>query len=83
LKSEKPYEPANLHVRLAGFFWFPLKRTEAKKLILTILKDGSISFAQPHAMEHLKKHHMSTVDCLNVLRGGTAEDAEHENGEWR
>ena len=61
----------------------PLKRTEAKKLILSILKGGSISFAQPHAMERLKKRHMSTVDCLNVLRGGTAEGAEFENGEWR
>ena len=61
----------------------PLKRAEAKRLILAILKDGSVSFAQPHAMERLKKRQMSTVDCLNVLRGGTAEEAEHENGEWR
>jgi len=61
----------------------PLKRADAKKLILSILKDGSISFAQPHAMERLEKHRISTVDCLNVLRGGTAEEAEYENGEWR
>jgi len=61
----------------------PLKRTEAKKLILSILKDGSISYAQPHAMERLRKRHISTVDCLNVLRGGTAEEAEHEKGQWR
>ena len=26
---------------------------------------------------------MSTVDCLNVLRGGSVEEAEYENGEWR
>jgi len=23
---------------------------------------------------------MSTVDCLNVLRGGSVEEAEYENG---
>jgi hypothetical protein len=61
----------------------PLRRTEAKRLILSILKDGSVSFAEPHAMERLKKRQMSTVDCLNILRAGTAEEAEHENGEWR
>lgn len=61
----------------------PLQRTQTKKLILSILKDGSISFAQPHAMERLKKHGLSTLDCLNVLRGGAAEVAEYENGEWR
>lgn len=61
----------------------PLKRTETKKLILSILKDGSISFAEPHAIECLEKHGMSTLDCLNVLRGGFVEEAEHENGEWR
>jgi hypothetical protein len=61
----------------------PLKRTETRKLILSILKDGSVSFAEPHAMERLKKRQMSTVDCLNVLRAGTADEPEHENGEWR
>lgn len=61
----------------------PLKRTETKKLILSILKDGDVSFAQPHALERLEKHGMSTLDCLNVLRGGTVEEAEYENGEWR
>ena len=40
----------------------PLKRTEAKKLILSIVKDGFISYAEPHAIERLQKHGMSTVD---------------------
>lgn len=61
----------------------PLKPHEAKKLIHSILKDGSISYSRPHAIERLQKHGMSTVDCLNVLRGGSVEEAEYENGEWR
>lgn len=61
----------------------PLKPTAAKKLIHFIVKDGSITYARPHAIERLEKHDMSTVDCLNVLRGGTVEEAEYENGEWR
>lgn len=61
----------------------PLSPPEAKKLIRSILKDGFVSYAQPHAMERLEKRGMSTADCTNILRGGTVEEAEHENGEWR
>lgn len=60
-----------------------LKPTEAKKLIRSIVKDGFVSYARPHAIERLEKHGMSTVDCLNVLRGGTVKEAEYESGEWR
>lgn len=61
----------------------PLRLPEAKKLIRSILKDGFISYSQPHAIDRLKKHGMSTIDCTNILRGGPVEEAEHENGEWR
>lgn len=61
----------------------PLRSTDAKKLIRSILKDGFVSYSQPHAMERLAKHGMSTADCTNILRGGTVEEAERENGEWR
>lgn len=61
----------------------PLKPSEAKKLIRSILKDGSVSYSHPHAMDRLEKHGMSMMDCTNILRGGQVEEAEHENGEWR
>ncbi len=61
----------------------PLRPNEAKKLISSILKDGFVSYSQPHAMERLEKHGMSTTDCINILRSGTVEEAEHEYGEWR
>ena len=57
-----------------------LKPTEAKKLIRSIVKDGSVSYARPHAIERLEKHGMSTVDCLNVLRGGTVEKQSRRAG---
>ena len=61
----------------------PLRPNEAKKLILSILKDGFVSYSQPQAMERLEKHGMSVTDCTNILRGGAVEEAEHEYGEWR
>jgi len=61
----------------------PLRPNEAKKLIRSILKDGFVTYSQPHAMERLEKHGMSTTDCINILRGGTVEEAEREYGEWR
>lgn len=61
----------------------PLKPIETKKLIRSILKVGSVSYSQPHAIERLEKHGISTVDCINILLGGTVEEAEYENDEWR
>jgi len=61
----------------------PLRPPEAKKLIREILSRGIVTYAQPHAEERMKKHRLTTVDCVNVLRGGSVEEAEHENGSWR
>jgi hypothetical protein len=61
----------------------PLRAAAAKKLLREILDAGTVSYSQPHALERLKKHHMSMVDCENVLRGGAVAEAEWENGVWR
>ena len=34
-------------------------------------------------MVELANDHMDIQDCLNVLRGGTVEQAEWEKGAWR
>ena len=61
----------------------PLRPPAAKKLIRQILETGTITYSQPHALERLRKHRMSMLDCENVLRGGTVAEAEWENGAWR
>ncbi len=47
----------------------PFNRNEAKKLILTICREGTI-VSSKHAKEELAKDDLSTVDALNVLRAG-------------
>ena len=61
----------------------PLKAHAAKKVIRQILGTGMITYSQPHALERLRKHRMSMLDCENVLRGGSVAEAEWENGAWR
>jgi hypothetical protein len=61
----------------------PLRPPDTKKLIRKIMKDGSVSYAEPHALERLAKHKMSMLDCTNILRAGMAREGEWENGEWR
>ena len=43
---------------------------------------GSVRFSG-HALEEMAKDGLTTVDCVNVLRGGIVEPAEFENGSWR
>lgn len=61
----------------------PLRPTEAKKLILRIIGKGIVTYSQPHAGEQMRKRRISTVDCVNVLRGGVVKEGEYENGGWR
>ena len=56
---------------------------EARKLIRQILATGTVLYSQPHAIDRLKKHKMTMLDCENVLRGGVVDEPEYENGEWR
>lgn len=60
----------------------PLDAPEAKRLIRQILASGQISFSK-HALEEAAKDDLGTPDALNVLRGGTVDPAELENGTWR
>lgn len=61
----------------------PLKPPDAKKIILNILKRGSVTYLQTHALQQMEKRHISMVDCVNVLRGGLVQEGELENGSWR
>lgn len=61
----------------------PLPPPEAKKIIQVILRRGTVTYAQPHALERLVQRNISTLDCVNVLRGGIVAPAEFENGSWR
>lgn len=36
-----------------------------------------------HALEELGKDEMSTIDAVNVLRGGVVRPGEYERGTWR
>lgn len=54
----------------------------AKKLLRSILKDGSVAFTR-HAQIELQKDNMKTTDVINVLRGGSITGPEWENGGWR
>ena len=60
----------------------PLNEAQAKRLIRHILESGTVSLSD-HALEELAKENMTTVDAVNVLRGGVVEPAEFERGSWR
>lgn len=61
----------------------PLRPPEVKKLVLQIIRRGVVTYSQPHAEERMRERNISTVDCINVLRGGVTEEGEYENGSWR
>jgi hypothetical protein len=60
----------------------PLEPSKARRLIREILEKGSVSFSG-HSGKALADDDHSTVDAVNVLRGGVVEPAEFENGSWR
>ena len=61
----------------------PMRPPEVKKRIRRIIGNGIVTYSQPHAEEQMRKRRISTVDCVNVLRGGVVGEGEFENGEWR
>lgn len=61
----------------------PLAPPAAKQLVRRIIGAGIVTYAQPHAIMRLQERGISTVDCVNVLRGGVIGTAEFENGSWR
>ena len=61
----------------------PLRPPVARKLILQIIFRGIVTYSQPHAEEQMHKRGISTVDCINILRGGAVDEGEYENSGWR
>ena len=59
-----------------------LETGAAKRLIASILPAGTVSFSR-HALDEMRKDQLTTVDCVNVLRGGVVEPGELERGSWR
>jgi hypothetical protein len=60
----------------------PLTAAEARKLIRRLLEQGTFVVV-PHARDEMRKDDLNDVDAVNVLRGCTPQEAEHENGAWR
>lgn len=60
----------------------PLNADDARALIRSILKGGDVAFSR-HALTELENDDMTTVDAVNVLRGGVVRPGEFENGSWR
>ncbi|MCL2779187.1 MAG: hypothetical protein FWD73_14405 [Polyangiaceae bacterium] len=60
----------------------PIPAPEAKKLIRRLLKEGTFVVCQ-HGRDEMNKDGLNDVDALNVLRAGTVQEAEWENGGWR
>ena len=61
----------------------PVDSSKARKLLRTILNEGEVTYAQPHALERLEQRSISRLDCVNVMRGGIVEEAEFDKGGWR
>jgi hypothetical protein len=54
----------------------------AKRLLVQILKSGTVTFSN-HALEEMAKDGLTTLDAANVLRGGVVEFCEEVNRSWR
>ncbi len=60
----------------------PLTAADARELIREIIAKGNTAFSA-HARKEMAKDKLSALDVTNVLRGGTVQPPEHENGSWR
>jgi hypothetical protein len=60
----------------------PLEPDRARRLIGEILEKGSVTFSG-HSEKALADDDLSTVDAINVLRGGVVQPAEFESDSWR
>ena len=56
----------------------PLEPDRARRLIGEILEKGSVTFSG-HSEKALADDDLSTVDAINVLRGGVVQPAEFES----
>lgn len=55
---------------------------KAKQLMRAIISDGTVIITG-HAEQEMLADNLTSVDCVNVLRGGIVEPAEWVNGAWR
>lgn len=60
----------------------PLPAARARTLARRILDEGTVLFTD-HALRELANDRKSTIDAINVLRGGAYSEPEWENGAWR
>ena len=60
----------------------PLDPAAVKKLLHQILGSGLFTYSG-HALKEIAKDGLTTVDCVNVLRGGVPRPGEYESGSWR
>jgi hypothetical protein len=60
----------------------PLDPSRARQLIRKIIDSGTFRFSG-HAFQEMAKDDLTTVDCVNVLRGGVVEPAEFVSETWR
>ena len=60
----------------------PLSKDRAKRLIVEILKSGTLSFSN-HAQEEMAADKLDEVDVRNTLRGGWCALVELRTGSWR
>ena len=60
----------------------PLNNTTAKRIIGELLTTGKYILI-PHALKALQEDGLTTVDCVNVLRGGWVVQSEMKGGAWR
>lgn len=60
----------------------PLTPEDARRLIQRVLTSGSVTFSG-HAEIELQNDGLSTLDAVNVLRGGVVDAPELVKGSWR
>ena len=60
----------------------PISTNDAKRGIRRILNGGRIVWTQ-HARDEMANDDLTTVDCVNVLRGGVVQPPDFIRGTWR
>jgi Domain of unknown function (DUF4258) len=60
----------------------PFDPATTRQRIRSILERGRTGWSR-HALSEMAKDDLTTVDIVNVLRGGTVRPGEFERGSWR
>ena len=59
-----------------------LQPNEARRLARRVVEHGDVEVSG-HAQEEMANDDLHTTDCVNLIRAGVFEPAEHINGQWR